>query len=340
MDPAESLRLVRRLVADRVVRTARLRYLEYAPTTSVLAVFAAETDIGPERVMISQGRTWAGQVEASGDVQVALYPHDPALAGLSAAAGETLAWVPLQRAVLRDGDLIRKFHADFGAVQTAVAALEAVAPWVPAPRVIEVAPEAASYVQSLLPGAALGRADALTATRSAAGLLRRLHRAPIAGLKVFSAEDLLALCGPVTRLAGFASPHLAARIDGVTAALAGCAPAADELVPSHGDFNVGQLVGDDSGLAMVDFDTLCLASPALDLASYAANLAAGRAGDLDDIGAVLASLTDAYRSRPLDLDWYLAAMVLRRLDRGLRRFKKDWPARTERLLGIVEQLAQ
>lgn len=334
VDPDRGLGLLRRLLAGRAVTTARLRYLEYAPRRSALALFAATVDGGAERVMVSLGRPDPGA-----GLNVAIYPHDPALVGLGTAKGELLTWVPLQRAVLRDGNVIRKFHADPGSVAAAVAALEAVAPWVRAPQVIEVDHAACGYVQSLLPGATLGRADALAATGAAATLLQRLHRAPLGGLATFGPADLLALCGPVTELASFALPALGARIEAVTQRLADRAPLTGALVPSHGDFNVGQLVGAGAELAMVDVDTLCLASPALDLASYAANLAAGRPGDLDDIGRVLDRLAGAYGVRPADLDWYLAAIVLRRLDRGLRRYKSDWPARTERLLATVETLA-
>jgi hypothetical protein len=117
-------------------------------------------------------------------------------------------------------------------------------------------------------------------------------------------------------------------------------PVDDDLVASHGDFNVGQLLLDDHGrLVLVDTDTLCAASAAYDPASYAANLIAGRPGDLDDARRVLRRFGGQIgQADDGALDWYLAAMVVRRLDRGLRRYKRDWPDRTERLVGAAGQL--
>jgi aminoglycoside phosphotransferase (APT) family kinase protein len=110
-------------------------------------------------------------------------------------------------------------------------------------------------------------------------------------------------------------------------------------VPSHGDFNLGQLLAGPDGPAVVDVDTLCRAPAALDLASYAANLVSGRDGDLAAARAALDRVVAGYGAAPPGLSWYLAASVLRRLDRGLRRGKKDWPRRTELALQAVEELA-
>ena len=53
-------------------------------------------------------------------------------------------------------------------------------------------------------------------------------------------------------------------------------PTALALRPAHGDFHVDQLLLDDDGLAVIDFDQMCLAPPALDLATYAADVVRGR----------------------------------------------------------------
>jgi aminoglycoside phosphotransferase (APT) family kinase protein len=111
-------------------------------------------------------------------------------------------------------------------------------------------------------------------------------------------------------------------------------------VVSHGDFNIGQLLRvRDGRLALLDLDTLCLAPRAFDLASYGANLLSGRARDLDEAKAVTAGLVHEYGASVEALPWYLAAMTLRRIDRPLRRRKREWFERTDELLRAAEQLA-
>ena len=58
-------------------------------------------------------------------------------------------------------------------------------------------------------------------------------------------------------------------------------------------------------LAVVDFDEMCLAAPALDLATYAADVVRGRDADLDAVAEVLDGLLDGYGERPQALDWHL-----------------------------------
>ena len=63
-------------------------------------------------------------------------------------------------------------------------------------------------------------------------------------------------------------------------------------MPAHGDFHVDQLlVGEE--VAVVDFDQMCLAAPALDLATYAADVVRGRDGDFEAVEATLAALSRA-----------------------------------------------
>ena len=109
---------------------------------------------------------------------------------------------------------------------------------------------------------------------------------------------------------------------------------------AHGDFNVGQLLDDGRRLVVVDTDTLCAAPAEYDPASYCANVVSGRPDDLDDARELARVVRGAARGR-LDadvFDWYLAAMVVRRLDRAIRRTKRDWPERTERLVEAAEEL--
>jgi aminoglycoside phosphotransferase (APT) family kinase protein len=139
-------------------------------------------------------------------------------------------------------------------------------------------------------------------------------------------------------LASFAVPELADRIRGVTDQLTATIPDASDVVPVHGDFNVGQLLIDGDRTWVVDVDTLANGSPSVDLAAYAANLHNGRDADDDDVHAALAGLCDAYGRSPSDLTWHLAATMLRRVDRPIRRLKKRWPQRTEAIVSAIERL--
>ena len=106
-------------------------------------------------------------------------------------------------------------------------------------------------------------------------------------------------------------------------------------MPAHGDFHVDQLlVGDD--IAVVDFDQMSLAAPALDIASYAADVVRGRDGDLAAVDDVLERLLDGYGGRPPALGWYLAAAILARVAHPFQRQFPDWPDRIDGMLRTAE----
>ncbi|MFN0090305.1 MAG: phosphotransferase family protein [Acidimicrobiales bacterium] len=323
----------------------RLRYVEHSPGESALVLVALDARL----VAISVGRT----APADAGLQVAWYPDDPALpglrdgwAGLLAALGlptgdpERLTWVPHRRLVAANGDLIIKLHQRGDETEQAVSRAATVRTVVPVPDVLRVDADRAVHVQRRVVGRPLERDDAEPGIDAACELLHRLLTLDPAGLVRHAPSDLLAHCRQVAQLVGFIAPHTTARLDVMISRLDDAQPMANDVVAAHGDFNVGQLLRRGDGeLVVVDTDTLCAASAAYDPASYAANLIAGRPGDLDDarrvlrrFGQQLAQVDDGA------LDWYLAAMVLRRLDRGLRRYKRDWPARTNRLVDDAEQL--
>jgi aminoglycoside phosphotransferase (APT) family kinase protein len=322
---------------------ARPRYLEYHPGRRVLLLAETTGDGGHAAV---------GATAGDPQPRIHRYPHDPALPllarpadlaellGLPPAAPRLLAWMPHRRATLRLGEAVVKLYADRGEAAAAVAALRAAAPVLPTARPGPAAVAEGVVAQGVVPGVALRRADALGAAAQAAVLIRGLHRASLPGLPVTGPGELLAQCGPVVELVRRARPALAGPLDAALAALHATAPAGLDAVPTHGDFTMGQLLRDGGDLAVVDVDTLAAAPPALDLAAYAANLVSGRPGDVEDARAALAELVRGYGGRPPGLDWYLAASVLRRLDRALRRTKRDWPQRTGALLAAVEELAR
>ena len=107
-------------------------------------------------------------------------------------------------------------------------------------------------------------------------------------------------------------------------------------MPAHGDFHVDQLlIGDD--VAVVDFDQMCLAAPALDLATYAADVVRGRDSDLAAVEQVLDALLEGYGERPEALGWHLTAAILGRVAQPFHRQFPAWPDRVEGMLRAAEE---
>lgn len=362
------------------VTEVRVRYLEYRPGAWIRVQLGVQTPTGPGSALVCQyaqspsppaGTGIEAVIETAiardpgaelvrvgnGEARVFRFPHDPGLPALRGHQGEVLAWVACQRAVLRQGPQIVKFHADPPSLQAAVAALRLVGTVLPTPAVLEVLDDDLAYVQTGIGGQPLTRRDASLTAGRAAALIRQLHDASLPGLVPTGPRQLLELCRPVASLVAWCQPELSGRVAQLWNRLEERCPAEGVTVPSHGDFNIGQLLSTASGeLAVVDTDTLCSAPRALDLASYAANVISGRPADLADAEAILRRLVDGY-GRSIEgeghidgeghaeggsnaqLRWYLAALVLRRLDRPIRRFKGDWPERTRRLLETAEGVA-
>lgn len=322
---------------------ARVRYLEFVPGRWLMAQWRVLRDGRRADVVLTTGLPGP---------EVAWFPDDPRMpllaAGLPEAARalghsgvtrpELLAWVPRHRATLRDGDLVLKLYGDPAEAVAADRAMRAAATWLGSPEALGVDAQNGLTVQAALPGRPLGRADALPAAADAGRLARRLHTAPLGGLVASGPEELLALCEDSGARVAAALPRLADRVGAVLDVLRRTQPAGLPVVPSHGDYTVGQMLDDDGRLRVVDTDTLCLAPVAHDLAAYAANLVSGRDGDHADAVACLDGICHGYGERPPGLDWHLAAAVMRRADRPLRRLKRSWPARTERTLATVEHL--
>ena len=105
-------------------------------------------------------------------------------------------------------------------------------------------------------------------------------------------------------------PALRPRVEALLEPLRRELPAAAAPVPAHGDFHVDQLLVGDDDVAVIDFDQACLAAPALDLATYAADVVRGRDADLDAVGEVLDRLLAGYGERPEALAWHLRVAIL------------------------------
>lgn len=140
-----------------------------------------------------------------------------------------------------------------------------------------------------------------------------------------------------------AQPDLAAEARGVLDRLAAIAPDDAPLVPAHGCFSHKQMIGDDHGLIVLDWDGMAMAHPAMDAADFLARLRQearrnpGGARGVD-------RLADAFRREflarepavtPRDLAAHKALAIVEKAVRSFRR-----PGEEGRMTGeIRRQLA-
>jgi aminoglycoside phosphotransferase (APT) family kinase protein len=258
--------------------------------------------------------------------------------GSGAAATTTLVYRPGQRAVIRAGDVVLKAYAEDAAFRAGVAGLRIAAGLGlgAGPCLHGALPELRLTVQSALEGTPVPRARAREVAPVAGAMLAVLHDANVPGLPLAGSDRTLASAARAARLTAAVAPGLARRTLDLLARLEEHAPDMDELVPSHGDFNISQLLDVDGAMAVLDFDEACLAPRALDVTSYAANLVSGRPGDLARADGALASLLDGYGAPPHALHWYLAAALLRRSPSPFRLHKRWWLQRTESIVASAE----
>jgi Ser/Thr protein kinase RdoA (MazF antagonist) len=101
---------------------------------------------------------------------------------------------------------------------------------------------------------------------------------------------------------------------------------------------VDQLLLTADGIAVIDFDQMCVAAPALDLATYAADVVRGRDSDLEEVHAVLDPLLAGYGGRPDDLQWHLAAAILGRAAHPFHRQVHEWRRRVELMVTAAEEV--
>ncbi len=352
----------------------KVRYLEYDPEIRLLVQYRVDSAGQSRDLVIDIGRsarevadlveqpTEGGDddmiadevfvIDALGAVG-AWYPVDlglPMLASpesiaelleIEPAEAERLAWVPQRRAVLGYGPAIVKVYDTPGVAQAAAEALAIFQEIMPTAALLTDRSDHGLVAQRRLEGRPLARLDAAATSGVAAGLLRRLHDVTFVGvpsLGVVDPDELLRMASEPSRLVSFAEPAVAARLARLVETLIERRPVDLDVVLSHGDFNVGQLFETADGVAVLDADTLCLAPRAFDVASCAANLISGRPGDFDAASEMLVAVRDAYQAPIAGLDWFVAAMVLRRVDRPLRRLKRRWRDRTDEMIGGLERL--
>ena len=274
-------------------------------------------------------------------------PYDPRLPALGEpglarrlgldepAEPELIGYKPRSRAVLRLGPLVLKAYGSERHYDAALAGLKA-AGGGPL-RTADFAgalPELRLTAQQHLDGRLAG--DAAGVAGRAGALTARLQRADIAPATAAPPERLLEAARRKAAVIEAVLPELAPRLRALTDRLAGALPTGLPLLPAHGDFHADQLLICDGDVAVVDFDEMCVAPAALDLATYAADVVRGRADDRERVDAVLEPLLDGYGARPDALDWHLAAAVLARSAHPFQRQVPGWRGRVEASVAVAE----
>jgi ABC-type multidrug transport system ATPase subunit len=249
-----------------------------------------------------------------------------------------LAYKPRRRAVLRVGGDVVKFYAKEDEFRAAAHGLRASARLhgVTSPTPGGVLTSRRVTVQRLLPGR---QPEPEEAAEDAGRMLAELHASSPCSLPAALPGAQLKAAAATAGLIAALSDTLGRRAETLVGRLARELPGDVPLVTAHGDFNSRQLLLSDDGLALVDFDGLCQAPAALDLATYAAYVVLGDEHALERGRAVLEALLDGYGAYPPALDWYLATCILRRSARPFRYFEPDWPQRVGAMLAAAEAAA-
>jgi hypothetical protein len=245
----------------------------------------------------------------------------------------TVKHKPMMRGVLRLNDHFAKAFPDRDSFDESVHNLELSAslPF-PTARCTAVIPELMIAAQSRVAGERPG--DAAEVASQAGALLAVLHATPYADLPVELPADHLKSAAKKARLLSTIAPGLAPRLETLLERLEDGAPS-DVLVSSHGGFHSSQLLRSGGELAVIDFDGMCRAPAADDVASYVASFV-DHPEDLPQAAETLDTLVDAYGRRPAGLGWYLAVHVLGRARRPFTRLTQDWPERVEERVAAAE----
>jgi Ser/Thr protein kinase RdoA (MazF antagonist) len=240
--------------------------------------------------------------------------------------------------VLAAGEHILKAYGSERAYAGAVAGLrQSGAMPVRTPAFVAALPELRLTVQGRVAGAPPAAAADVAA--EAGALAAALQHAALADLDSAPPERLLGAARRKAAVIAAVLPDLRSRLDALLRRLAETLPGGLPLVPAHGDFHADQLLLGPEGITLVDFDEFCRAGPALDIATYAADVLRGRADDRERLEIVLERLLAGFGARPAGLDWYLAAAVLGRAGHPFQRQVDEWPERTERMLDAAEAIA-
>jgi Phosphotransferase enzyme family len=109
---------------------------------------------------------------------------------------------------------------------------------------------------------------------------------------------------------------------------------------AHGDFKSEHLWVTSNGLTMIDFDSCCLADPALDIGKFLAHLrfwhtVHGKSGLYAEQNGFLAGYGRPANKRRVAIRLYQAVELIKITARRVRLFDRGWAADTEQLIGCA-----
>ena len=249
---------------------------------------------------------------------------------------ELLGYKPRSRAVLRSGGHVLKAYGRREQFAAALAGLMTASRRLPLPTAdfAGALPELRLTAQRSVGGRPPESAAAVAGR--AGTLVAALQTSSLPALPAAPPEALLEAATRKADLIAFVLPALRSRLDALVSRLRAGMPATPALVAAHGDFHADQLLVDGDRITVIDFDEMCLADPALDLATFAADVVRGQGADLKGVYAVLDPLLDGYGRRPAGLDWHLSAAILGRAAHPFHRQVPGWPERVEAMVAAAE----
>jgi hypothetical protein len=249
-----------------------------------------------------------------------------------------LVYKPERRAVLQWGDCILKAYVRGDDLAQAIdgLAVSSDIPGLRAPRLLDQLPAARLTVQAMIRGGPLPN-DRIS--RGHLGeAIARVHGSAILPTRLLSPQDHLKMARVTSRHIAFLLPDIATQLGHLLSTLESLLPPPRSLVPSHGDFNEDQALKTEHGIALLDFDHLCLADPAFDPATLAAYRLQGSDGDLVNAMQALEDILLGYGRAPENLGWYLAVAAIRRLPFPFRFLATDWPHRVRQIVKSTSEL--
>jgi hypothetical protein len=249
-----------------------------------------------------------------------------------------LGYKPASRAVLRFGDQILKVYAKNSQFDAAVTGLlaSAHAPSLSTSRLSAAFSDLRLTAQVAIEGST--PAEAADVADEAGAFLRALHAYEFDDLAPAPPTRQLSEAKRQAHLAGVLVPELVPCLRGLADRLARSLPANPDLTPAHGDFHVDQLIVNDERLTVVDFDGMCRAPAALDIATYAADVVRGREDDMRHLFAVLDALCESYGSAPDHIGWYLSTAILCRTTHPFRTQTPNWPERVRAMVQAADEV--
>ncbi len=177
----------------------------------------------------------------------------------------------------------------------------------------------ATVVIEYVPGEILGRDsqwDGLHQGRVAASAIAKLHKTPLQIDKRYHPEDELDMLADWVALTSALRPDLSEKLEWAYAQVSDqfARLSAGPLQLVHRDFYCKQLIHDGNKTFLIDFDTLCMADPAIDIANYLAHeqlsqlTGGGNAVLVDDFMGAYAAIAPLPPDNTLKA-WHNAALL-------------------------------